>query len=81
MEATRLALSAALGDFEFAKESDDAVVVQFTRNADDDTLDRAVRALHTAGGRILAADSERATLLDVLEKYEREDETHEGERP
>jgi ABC-2 type transport system ATP-binding protein len=80
-EAARRALSSALGDFELAEAGDDAVVAQFTRDADDDTLDRAVRALQTAGGRILAADSERATLLDVLEKYEREDEAHEGGRP
>jgi len=46
----------------------------------DDALDRAIRVLQTANGRILACESERATLLDVLEKYEREEETTGGEQ-
>jgi ABC-2 type transport system ATP-binding protein len=70
-EQARGALSQALDEFELS-EAGHAVVVQFTRAVDDDTLDRAIRALQTAGGRIIACDSERATLLDVLERYERE---------
>jgi ABC-2 type transport system ATP-binding protein len=72
-EAARAALSQALDEFELLEESQ-GVVVQFTRAVEDDTLDRALRALQGAGARIHACDSERATLLDVLEKYEREPE-------
>jgi ABC-2 type transport system ATP-binding protein len=74
-EAARGALSQAFGEFELS-EADHAapVVVQFTREVDDDRLDRALRALQNAGASIVACDSERATLLDVLEKYERENE-------
>lgn len=72
-EQARTALSPELGEFELSADGD-AVVAQFTREVDDHALDRAVRALQIAGGRIIACDSERATLLDVLEKYEREDE-------
>ena len=72
----RVALSQALDEFELS-EAGHTVVVQFTRAVDDDQLDRAVRALQHAGAGILACDAERATLLDVLEKYERESESHE----
>jgi ABC-2 type transport system ATP-binding protein len=78
-EAARAALSQALGEFELT-EHGEAVGVQFTRTVGDDKLDRALRALQDAGGRVLACDAERATLLDVLEKYEREDESNEGGR-
>ncbi|MDQ1557097.1 MAG: type transport system ATP-binding protein [Pyrinomonadaceae bacterium] len=71
MEEARGALSGALTEFEVA-EGGNEIVVQFTRAVEDDALDRAVRALHAAGGRIHSCDSERATLLDVLEKYESE---------
>lgn len=72
-EQARAALAQALREFELSADAND-IVLQFTRDADDDALDRAVRALQGAGGRIHACDSEHATLLDVLEKYEREDE-------
>ncbi|HEV2882529.1 MAG TPA: ABC transporter ATP-binding protein [Pyrinomonadaceae bacterium] len=80
-EAARGALSQAFGEFELS-EADHAapVVVQFTREVDDDRLDRALRALQNAGASIVACDSERATLLDVLEKYERENEAIEETR-
>ena len=48
------------------------LVIAFTREADDERLDMAVRVIHEEGGSLLACDSERATLLDVLESYERE---------
>ncbi len=78
-EQARTALSQALDEFELSGD-EETLVVQFTRTVNDDTLDRAVRVLQTASGRILACESERTTLLDVLEKYEREDETSEGEQ-
>jgi ABC-2 type transport system ATP-binding protein len=50
----------------------DALTVSFTRTVDDDRLDRALRALGGAGAQIVSCDVERATLLEVLERYERE---------
>jgi ABC-2 type transport system ATP-binding protein len=56
----------------------DAVEIAFTREAEDDALDRALRGVRQAGGRVVSCDTERATLLDALEEYER---AHDGEAP
>jgi hypothetical protein len=69
----RAALLQTRDEFEFSGD-EKTLIVQFTRAVNDDTLDRTVRALQTVSGRILACESERATLLDVLEKYEHEDQ-------
>jgi ABC-2 type transport system ATP-binding protein len=45
--------------------------VSFTRRSSDDRLDEALKKIHQANGTILAVESERPTLLDVLESYER----------
>jgi hypothetical protein len=66
-------LGAALEEFETAAR-DDAVAVSFTREVGDERLDRAVRALQQGGARILSCETERGTLLDVLETFERETE-------
>lgn len=55
------------------KEEDSALNISFTRHANDDSLDAAVRSLQENGATILSFDSERATLLDVLESYEAEE--------
>ena len=47
--------------------------ISFTRRSGDDQLDEALRKIHQAGGRILSVESERPTLLDVLESYERKE--------
>jgi ABC-2 type transport system ATP-binding protein len=44
--------------------------VSFTRHANDNQLDDMLRDLQKRGGRILDVETERATLLDVLEQYE-----------
>jgi ABC-2 type transport system ATP-binding protein len=49
-------------------------IISFTRRSGDDQLDEALRRVHRAGGRILRVESERPTLLDVLESYERKEE-------
>ncbi|HEX8069708.1 MAG TPA: ABC transporter ATP-binding protein [Pyrinomonadaceae bacterium] len=72
-EVERL-LAAAVNDLTATPHDDAAVAVTFTREADDDRLDFALRALTGAGARVLACDAERATLLDVLERIEREHE-------
>jgi ABC-2 type transport system ATP-binding protein len=55
-------------------EQGQRLVVAFTRELEDETLDLATRSVFENGGTMLAIDSERATLLDVLESYERERE-------
>ena len=46
----------------------------FTRQQNDDRLDEAIRNLQNQGARIIDVETERATLLDVLERYEAADE-------
>ena len=48
--------------------------LSFTRQHDDDLLDEKIRGLQNAGKRIVDIETERATLLDVLEKFETADE-------
>ena len=49
--------------------------VSFTRQVNDDQLDQKLRELQAAGARILDVETERATLLDVLEQFESADKT------
>ncbi|MCA1629051.1 MAG: ABC transporter ATP-binding protein [Acidobacteria bacterium] len=69
-EAVRALSSLALVDFA-AHEAGGNVVAEFTREVDDRALDRALGALREVGGEVVSADAERATLLEVLEQYER----------
>ena len=59
------------------EQQENALVVSFKHETNDDRFDRIVRALHDGGGKILAFENERATLLEVLESYEREHEAEE----
>jgi ABC-2 type transport system ATP-binding protein len=45
-------------------------LMKFSREANDDLLDRVLRLLHQCGATIRAIETERATLLDVLEGFE-----------
>lgn len=47
--------------------------ISFTRQHDDDLLDKKIRELQTNGNRIIDIETERATLLDVLERFEAAD--------
>lgn len=47
-------------------------VLKFKREGNDDLLDRFLKALQQSGAVIKSVESERATLLDVLETYERQ---------
>jgi ABC-2 type transport system ATP-binding protein len=53
------------------REAGDHVMAEFTREVDDRVLDLALGALREVGGAVISVDAERATLLDVLERYER----------
>jgi ABC-2 type transport system ATP-binding protein len=66
----RALLPLALADFA-THEAGDHVVAEFTREVDDAMLDGALGALREIGGTVVSVDAERATLLDVLEEYER----------
>jgi len=44
--------------------------ISFARQHDDDLLDEKIRELQAQGKRIVDVETERATLLDVLERYE-----------
>lgn len=48
--------------------------VSFTRQQNDNRLDETIRELQSRGARIVDIETERATLLDVLERYEAADE-------
>ena len=56
------------------KEEGQTLRIAFTHETGDDLLDKTVRALQEHGGRLVSFNSERATLLDVLESYEKEQE-------
>lgn len=47
--------------------------ITVTRQHNDDRLDKAIRELQSQGARIIDIETERATLLDVLERYETEE--------
>jgi ABC-2 type transport system ATP-binding protein len=47
--------------------------ISFTRERNDDRLDETIRQLQNKGDRIVDIETERPTLLDVLERYEAAD--------
>jgi hypothetical protein len=49
--------------------------VKFKRAPNDDLLNNVLRVLQESGAVIRSVETERATLLDVLESYEREKES------
>jgi ABC-2 type transport system ATP-binding protein len=71
-ERVRRALEGSLDELEVKKQGD-SIIISFTRETNDDRLDVALRLLHEEGASVMSCDAERATLLDVLETYERED--------
>lgn len=54
------------------KEEERSLHIAFMRETGDDRLDTVIRALQEQGGKLMSFNSERATLLDVLESYEQE---------
>jgi ABC-2 type transport system ATP-binding protein len=76
LAATEKALSQILQvapDFSFTPNINRAVGV-FTRQANDETLDEVIRLIHQHEGRVFDVETERATLLSVMEKYEETEE-------
>jgi ABC-2 type transport system ATP-binding protein len=66
------ALAPTLPDVEVSQDGP-RTVVTFSREVGDDRLDRGLRAVLSNGTRVLACETERASLLEVLEAYEREE--------
>ena len=52
--------------------------ISFTRQHNDDRLDETIRKLQSEGKKIIDIETERATLLDVLERYENADDLEHG---
>ena len=50
--------------------------ISFTREHDDNLLDEKIRELQSTGAKIIDIETQRATLLDVMERYEAADERH-----
>ncbi|HEX8889124.1 MAG TPA: ABC transporter ATP-binding protein [Pyrinomonadaceae bacterium] len=73
LERAEQSLSSTFDEVEI-EEQDQTLVVSFTRETNDERFDKILRTLHDGGGRILSIETERATLLEVLESYEREQE-------
>jgi ABC-2 type transport system ATP-binding protein len=71
IEQARETLASTLDGLELKMEGE-TLQLTFKREAGDDRLDAAVRAVQEKGGELIGFDSERATLLDVLESYEAE---------
>jgi len=65
-------IAPALGDAEVSQDGP-RTVITFSREVGDDRLDRGLRAVLENGTRVVACETERATLLEVLEAYEREE--------
>ena len=65
-------LAPALADVEISQDGP-RTVATFSREVGDDRLDRGLRAILANGTRVVACETERATLLEVLEAYEREE--------
>lgn len=68
-------LSRALSEIDSACEIDATgagMDIFFSRQSGDENLDRAVRLVQSAGGRIISIDSKLGGLLDVLETVESE---------
>ena len=67
------ALSSSFEGLEI-EERAETHVITFTHEAGDSRLDSLIRAVQDNGGKILSCETERATLLEVLESYEHEQE-------
>jgi ABC-2 type transport system ATP-binding protein len=67
------ALASTLSDVEIT-ERNAGLLLRFSREANDESLDDVLRSLIKNGVEIVSVYSERATLLDVLTAFEREEE-------
>jgi len=67
------AINKSFGSYSFVIEGgsrSDESLIRFKRAVNDELLDRVLRALQDAGAVVRSVETERATLLNVLESYE-----------
>jgi ABC-2 type transport system ATP-binding protein len=57
---------------EIENKEDGLTQLSFMREPSDRKLDQLIRRLHETGGQVIDVETERPTLLDVLEIYENE---------
>jgi hypothetical protein len=69
-----LAQSDKTARFEVELLENEVVAASFERESEDDALDLVLRALVEGGAHVVSCETERGTLLDVLETFERETE-------
>lgn len=77
-ENLRRALANELDGLEISAGQNDSAVFAFLHDNGDGRLDQALRLVHEYGGVVMNVETTRATLLDVLESYELEDNIKEG---
>ncbi len=58
-----------LKDFEY-EQNGELITLKFTRDAEDESLGRTIAELSKNHAKIIDVETEKATLLDVLESYE-----------
>ncbi len=58
-----------LKDFEF-EQNGEIMTLKFSRESEDDSLGKTIARLSDKNAKILDVETEKATLLDVLESYE-----------
>ena len=68
-EFLRENLPAELQDFEIVNQPENISII-FRREAEDDLLGETIAFLNASGAKILDVETEKPTLLDVLESYE-----------
>ncbi|MGH9902770.1 MAG: ABC transporter ATP-binding protein, partial [Pyrinomonadaceae bacterium] len=68
-EVAEEVLARRLGEVSIEKQ-DDTTVVSFARETTDERLDVSLRTLVNHGAKFIGCDTERATLLEVLESFE-----------
>jgi len=73
----RHALANEFDGLDISDEQNESVVFSFLRENNDARLDQALRTMHEHGGSVTGIETTRATLLDVLESYEREEASEE----
>jgi ABC-2 type transport system ATP-binding protein len=61
-----------LNGVEIERKDDGLTRLSFMRKPSDQKLDQLIRRLHETGGQVIDVETERPTLLDVLEIYESE---------
>ncbi len=72
-ETLRRALANKLDGLEISDGQNDSVVFAFLHDNGDGQLDQALRLIHVHSGVVMNVEPTRATLLNVLEGYEREE--------